>query len=121
MVLRHIQKIKHKTQDAGELKDQRPKLNDLNAYAWTSDSTLMTPKEIAAHYNAKVFDTPAAATAAGFVLTDTFTPRNVWNKASATNSIILKLVKRKAAGEIAEIGLVLEPWSVTGCYAPANN
>jgi hypothetical protein len=77
----------------------------------------MTPKEIAAHYNAKVFDTPGAALEAGFVLMDTQTPRNVWNKASATNAIILNLVKKKAAGEISEIGLVIEPWSVTGCYA----
>ncbi|HEV7395859.1 MAG TPA: hypothetical protein VGN86_05050 [Pyrinomonadaceae bacterium] len=76
----------------------------------------MTPKEIAAHYHAKVFDTPDAAKAAGFVLTETMTPRNVWNKASATSAIILNLVKRKTAGEISEIGLVIEPWSVTGCY-----
>jgi hypothetical protein len=80
----------------------------------------LTPKEIAAHYNAKVFDTPEAATAAGFVLTDTMSPRNVWNKASATSAIVLNLVKRKAAGEIGEIGLVIEPWSVTGCYTAAG-
>jgi hypothetical protein len=79
----------------------------------------MTPKEIAAHYEAKVFDTPGAATDAGFVLMETMTPRNVWNKASATNAIILNLVGEKASGRIAEIGLVLEPWSVTGCYKPA--
>lgn len=79
----------------------------------------MTPKEIAAQHEAKVFDTPAAATAAGFVLTETMTPRNVWNKASAANAIVLSLVKKKAAGEVEEIGLVVEPWSVTGCYKPA--
>ena len=79
----------------------------------------MTPKEIAAHYEAKVFDTPRAATEAGFVLMETMTPRNVWNKASATNAIILNLVGQKASGKIVEIGLVLEPWSVTGCYKPA--
>ena len=80
----------------------------------------MTPKEIAAQYDAKVFDTPDAAKVAGFVLMETMTPRNVWNKASAANAIILNLVKRKSAGEVAEIGLVLEPWSVTGCYRPAE-
>jgi hypothetical protein len=30
----------------------------------------MTPKEIATHYGAKLFDTPDAATQAGFVLTE---------------------------------------------------
>jgi hypothetical protein len=76
----------------------------------------MTPKEIAAHYEAKVFDTPAAAQEAGFVLTETAEPRNVWNKASAASAIVLKLVQQKAVGEVEEIGLVIEPWRVTGCY-----
>ena len=80
----------------------------------------MTPKEIAAQYDAKVFDAPDAAKVAGFVLLEPMTPRNVWNKASAANAIILSLVKKRAAGEVAEIGLVLEPWSVTGCYRPAE-
>jgi len=78
----------------------------------------MTPKEIAAHYNAKVFDSPGAAKEAGFVLTDTAQPRNVWNKASAANAIVLKLVDTKLRGEVEEIGLVIETWRVTGCYKP---
>lgn len=78
----------------------------------------MTPKEIAAHYEAKIFDTPAAATEAGFALTETLAPRNVWNKASAAQSLILKLRDKKEAGEAQEIGLVIEPWKVTGCYLP---
>lgn len=78
----------------------------------------MTPKEIAAHYDAKVFDTPDAAQGAGFVLTESAQPRNVWNKASAASSIVLKLVERKSIGEAEEIGLVIEPWRVTGCYKP---
>ena len=78
----------------------------------------MTPKEIAAHYDAKVFDTPGAAQEAGFVLTETAQPRNVWNKASAASAIVLKLVDKKARGEAAEIGLVIETWRVTGCYRP---
>jgi hypothetical protein len=41
----------------------------------------MTPKEIATHYDAKVFDTPRRRKVAGFVLTETAAPRNVWNKA----------------------------------------
>ncbi len=78
----------------------------------------MNPKEIAAHYEAKVFDTPEAATNAGFTLTETLVPRNVWNKASAAQSLMLKLRDKKARGEVKEIGLVIEPWSVTGCYVP---
>ena len=80
----------------------------------------MTPKEIAVHYEAKVFDTPAAAESAGFVLTDTAQPRNVWNKASAASAIVLKLVQQKSRGEADDIGLVIEPWRVTGCYKPAS-
>jgi hypothetical protein len=78
----------------------------------------MTPKEIATHYQAKVFDTAEAAEAAGFVLTETAAPRNVWNKASAASAIVLKLVERREAGEIEEVGLVIEPFRVTGCYKP---
>ena len=78
----------------------------------------MSPKEIAAHYSAKVFDTPEAADAAGFVLTETAAPRNVWNKASAASAIVLKLVDRRESGQVEEIGLVIEPFRVTGCYKP---
>ena len=78
----------------------------------------MPPKEIAAHYDAKVFDTPEAAKVAGFVLTETAAPRNVWNKASAANAIVLQLVEKRESGEVAEIGLVIEPFQVTGCYKP---
>lgn len=78
----------------------------------------MTPKEIATHYNAKVFDTTEAAKEAGFVLTETAAPRNVWNKASAANAIVLKLVDKKESGEVDDIGLVIEPFRVTGCYKP---
>jgi hypothetical protein len=78
----------------------------------------MTPKEIAAHYSAKVFDAPDAAEAAGFVVTETAAPRNVWNKASAASAIVLKLVERREAGEVEDIGLVIEPFSVSGCYKP---
>lgn len=78
----------------------------------------MSPKELAAHYEAKIFDTPEAATGAGFALTETLRPRNVWNKASAAQSLLLKLREKKENGEVTEIGLVIEPWSVTGCYKP---
>jgi hypothetical protein len=78
----------------------------------------MTPKEIATHYNAKVFDTAEAAKVAGFVLTETAAPRNVWNKASAASAIVLKLVDKKESGEVDDIGLIIEPFRVTGCYKP---
>lgn len=81
----------------------------------------MTPKEIATHYEAKVFDSPDAATTAGFVLGETAQPRNVWNKASAATAIVLKLLQKKKSGEAEEIGLVIEPWRVTGCYKAAEN
>lgn len=80
----------------------------------------MTPKEIAAHYSAKVFDTAESAEGAGFVVTETAAPRNVWNKASAASAIVLKLVDRRESGEVEEIGLVIEPFSVSGCYKPKS-
>ncbi|HMF57253.1 MAG TPA: hypothetical protein VK619_13000 [Pyrinomonadaceae bacterium] len=76
----------------------------------------MSPKEIAQHYEAKIFDTAEAAEAAGFVLTEKMAPRNTWNKASATHAIVAKLLERKRKGEASEIGVVLESSSVTGCY-----
>lgn len=81
----------------------------------------MTPKEIAARYEAKVFDSPDAAETAGFVLGETAAPRNVWNKASAASAIVLKLRQMKQTGAAEEIGLVIEPWRVTGCYKAAEN
>jgi hypothetical protein len=80
----------------------------------------MTPKEIATHYKAKVFDTPEAAKVAGFVLTETAEPRNVWNKASAASAIVLKLLEERERGEVEDIGLVIEPFRVTGCYKPSE-
>ena len=80
----------------------------------------MTPKEIAAQYEAKVFDTPEAAKVAGFVLTETMEPRNVWNKASAATAIVSKLAEKRSTGEAQEIGLIIEPWKVTGCYVPSE-
>ncbi len=80
----------------------------------------MSPKELAAHYGAKVFETKEAAEAAGFVLTETHSPRNTWNKASAAQAIMHKLLQRRASGEAKELGLVLENYSVTGCYLPAQ-
>lgn len=81
----------------------------------------MSPKELAAHYNAKVFESPEAAQSAGWVLTETMRPRNVWNKASAAQAIMAKLLARQKSGEAAEIGLILENFAVTGCYKAADS
>lgn len=78
----------------------------------------MTPKEIATQYAAKVFDSPDTAQGAGFVLTESQEPRNVWNKASAALAIVSKLADIRTSGEATEIGLIIEPWRVTGCYLP---
>jgi hypothetical protein len=80
----------------------------------------MSPKELAAHYGAKTFETKEAAEAAGFVLTETHSPRNTWNKASAAQAIMHKLLKLRASGEAKELGLVLENYSVSGCYKNAE-
>ena len=88
------------------------------ATGFRAEQDPMSPKEIAAHYEARVFDSPAAAESAGFAFTETLAPRNVWNKASAAQSLALKLREKKEKGEAKEIGLVIEPWSVTGCYVP---
>ena len=81
----------------------------------------MTPKEIATFYDAKVFDTAEAAKVAGFELSETAAPRNVWNKASAASAIVLKLVEKRFSGEVEDIGLVIEPFRVTGCYKPKSS
>ncbi|MFN2531422.1 MAG: hypothetical protein ABR555_09010 [Pyrinomonadaceae bacterium] len=81
----------------------------------------MSPKEIALHYGGKVFDSPEAAKVAGFVLGETAAPRNVWNKASAASAIVLKLLEKKSSGEAEEIGLIVEPSRVTGCYKPHSS
>ncbi len=80
----------------------------------------MTPKEIAGQYQAKIFDTPEAAQLAGFVLTEAASPRNVWNKASAALAIVSNLAKKRESGQFKEIGLIIEPWTVTGCFLPAE-
>jgi hypothetical protein len=81
----------------------------------------MTPKEIATHYQAKTFESPEAAIEAGFTLGEKLTTRNVWNKASAAQAIIAKLLTKRSKGEAAEIGLVIDQYAVTGCYLPPGN
>ena len=76
----------------------------------------MNTKEVAAHYEAKVFDSKEAASTAGFVLADTLTTRNTWNKASAAHAVLSKLLMKKRQGQAEQLGLVIEPQGVTGCY-----
>ena len=76
----------------------------------------MSPKELATQYGAKVFETTEAAEAAGFVVTETMSPRNTWNKASAAQAILYKLLAKKRSGEAQEIGFVLGNHDISGCY-----
>ena len=76
----------------------------------------MHPKDLAAKYEVKVFDAPAAAEAAGFQLGQRMAPRNVWNRDSAASAILFDLISKRKRGEVSDIALVLEVGSVTGAF-----
>jgi len=76
----------------------------------------MHPKDLAARYEVKVFDAPAAAEAAGYTLGQRMAPRNVWNRDSAASAILFDLLRKKKSGEVSDIALVLEIDSVTGAF-----
>jgi hypothetical protein len=76
----------------------------------------MHPKDLAAKYEVKVFDAPAAAEAAGYTLGQRMSPRNVWNRDSAASAILFDLLARRKRGEVSDIALVLEIGSVTGAF-----
>jgi hypothetical protein len=80
----------------------------------------MHPKDLAAKYEVKVFDAPAAAEAAGYTLGQRMSPRNVWNRDSAASAILFDLISKRKRGEVSDIALVLQIDSVTGCYKPAE-
>ncbi len=80
----------------------------------------MHPKDLAARYDVKVFDSPAAAEAAGFQLGQRMSPRNVWNRDSAASAIVYDLLARRKRGEVSDIALVLETGAVAGAYKPAS-
>ena len=80
----------------------------------------MHPKDLAAKYDVKVFDAPAAAEAAGFQLGQRMSPRNVWNRDSAASAILFDLLRKKKAGEVSEIALVLEVNGVAGAFKSAG-
>ena len=56
----------------------------------------MHPKDLAAKYEVKVFDSPSAAEAAGFRLGQRLSPRNVWNRDSAASAILFDLLGKLA-------------------------
>lgn len=76
----------------------------------------MHPKDLAAKYDVKVFDSPAAAEAAGFRLGQRMSPRNLWNRDSAASTILFDLLKKKKSGEVSDVALVLETASVAGAF-----
>lgn len=76
----------------------------------------MHPKDLAARYEVKVFDAPAAAEAAGFTLGQRMAPRNVWNRDSAAAAVLYDLLARRKRGEVSDIALVLDVGGVTGAY-----
>ena len=76
----------------------------------------MHPKDLAAKYEVKVFDSPSAAEAAGFQLGQRLSPRNVWNRDSAASAILFDLLGKRRRGEVSEVALVLETGSVAGAF-----
>ena len=80
----------------------------------------MHPKDLAAKYEVKVFDAPAAAEAAGFQLGRRMSPRNVWNRDSAAAAVLYDLIGKRKRGEVSEIALVLDVGGVTGAFKTEN-
>jgi hypothetical protein len=76
----------------------------------------MHPKDLAAKYDVKVFDTPEAAEKEGFALGERRETRNVWNRDSNASAIMFELIGKRKRGEVADVALVLDMYGVTGCY-----
>jgi hypothetical protein len=76
----------------------------------------MHPKDLAAKYEVKVFDSPTAAESAGFQLGQSMRPRNPWNRDSAASAILFDLLAKRKRGEVSDIALVLEINGVTGAF-----
>jgi hypothetical protein len=76
----------------------------------------MHPKDLAAKYEVKVFDSPTAAETAGFQLGQRMSPRNTWNRDSAASAILFDLIGKRKRGEVSDIALVLEIGTVTGAF-----
>lgn len=80
----------------------------------------MHPKDLAAKYEVKVFDTPDAARTEGFTLGERTSPRNVWNRDSAASAILFELIGKRKKGEVSDIALVLDVSGVAGAYKDVN-
>ena len=80
----------------------------------------MHPKDLAAKYEVKVFDSPAAAEAAGFQMGQRMSPRNIWNRDSAASAILFDLLAKRKRDEVSEIALVLEVNAVAGAFKDVN-
>ena len=81
----------------------------------------MHPKDLAARYEVKVFDSPTAAEAAGFRLGRRMSPRNVWNRDSAASAILFDLLGKRKRGEVSEVALVLEVNAVAGAFKEVDS
>lgn len=81
----------------------------------------MHPKDLAARYEVKVFDSPSAAEAAGFRLGQRMSPRNIWNRDSAASAILFDLLGKRKRGEVSEVALVLETARVTGAFKEVDS
>ena len=81
----------------------------------------MHPKDLAAKYDVKVFDSPAAAEKEGFTLGQRMSPRNVWNRDSAASAIVYDLIGKRKRGEVSDIALVLETGAVAGAFKAVNS
>jgi hypothetical protein len=74
----------------------------------------MHPKDLAARYDVKVFDSPEAAAKEGYALGERLTTRNVWNRDSSASAVLFELVGRRKRGEVESVAIVLDPYGVTG-------
>ena len=74
----------------------------------------MHPKELAAKYDVKVFDSREAAEDAGFHVGERRETRNVWNRDSNASAILFDLIGKRKKGEASEVALVLDVYGVTG-------
>jgi hypothetical protein len=81
----------------------------------------MHPKDLAAKYEVKVFDSPAAAEKEGYTLGQRMSPRNVWNRDSAASAILFDLLGKRKRGEVSEVALVLEVNAVAGAFKGVNS
>ena len=74
----------------------------------------MHPKDLAAKYDVKIFDSREAAQEAGFALGARHEARNAWNRDSHASAILFDLIGKRKRGEASEVALVLDMYGVAG-------